>query len=545
MKKLLIIALTAFASWLFGVLPLDADTSYSPQWAAIRTTSIPLILNNAGNMGKTGQEPGNNMNFFNDCDITDNTYPGLSDNSKFYLFDASPFILHINGNDTILNSYIYQADWLNYDGFKPLGNLTIDLSHSDYQFAGSGKFMTPDSLISLECNYWAPHSAESTDFIVQEMKVYNNCDSTLHNIYVGQLMDWDIPSDSFVDNGSGLDGPRKMLYCYGAEYGADPIPNNDCVLADQRCGGIAFFDGYRLPFTDPATDSLPWFQYLFSDYASPYIIPPGIFAPGKLYQRLYGKHGIEIFNTDSLRDIFIGYNLGVFDIPAGGGVVGINILASEYDGGAAGLKQTVDKAQQWIANRPGLIARPQYFYKRPLWITAYSPVNLRVVDPLGNFIQKDADGILTQTIFPADYNENPPNDLDSVIIYFPVEGDYTIEVIPETDAPVNAKYSIGIRIDGSDEAVMIMNATVPAPGMTDTLEYMAEEGWHFINGDANRSGVINALDVTFLINFLYKHGPEPNPIIAGDANCSGLINALDVTRLINFLYKHGPAPCQP
>ncbi len=68
----------------------------------------------------------------------------------------------------------------------------------------------------------------------------------------------------------------------------------------------------------------------------------------------------------------------------------------------------------------------------------------------------------------------------------------------------------------------------------------------YICGDATGNGIINALDVTFLINYLYKHGAAPNPIQAGDANGNGIINALDVTYLINFLYKHGPTPnCPP
>lgn len=61
-------------------------------------------------------------------------------------------------------------------------------------------------------------------------------------------------------------------------------------------------------------------------------------------------------------------------------------------------------------------------------------------------------------------------------------------------------------------------------------------------GDANSSGTINALDITYLINFLYKHGPAPNPLQSGDVNGSTTVNALDITYLINFLYKHGPAP---
>jgi len=67
----------------------------------------------------------------------------------------------------------------------------------------------------------------------------------------------------------------------------------------------------------------------------------------------------------------------------------------------------------------------------------------------------------------------------------------------------------------------------------------------YLCGDANGNGIRNALDVTYLINFLYKSGPAPNPMEAGDANGNGAINALDVTYLINFLYKGGPLPQCP
>lgn len=177
----------------------------------------------------------------------------------------------------------------------------------------------------------------------------------------------------------------------------------------------------------------------------------------------------------------------------------------------------------------------------PLVIVAYSPVNLLVTDPNGFYIGKDAYGNLSQTLFPATYDEVVH---DSINIAHPILGQYQIVVIPEADAPVDTRYSIGIRIDGSDQAIMIMNAIVPPSGTTDTASYTVQEGWHFKNGDANDNGVINALDVTFLINYLYKHGAPPYPIEAGDANCNGVVNALDVTALINFLYKHGPAPCQ-
>ncbi|UCD94159.1 MAG: hypothetical protein JSU69_10400, partial [Candidatus Zixiibacteriota bacterium] len=62
-------------------------------------------------------------------------------------------------------------------------------------------------------------------------------------------------------------------------------------------------------------------------------------------------------------------------------------------------------------------------------------------------------------------------------------------------------------------------------------------------GDANNDAATNILDVTYIINFLYKNGPAPAHDCLADANCDCGINILDVTEIINYLYKNGPAPC--
>jgi len=64
-------------------------------------------------------------------------------------------------------------------------------------------------------------------------------------------------------------------------------------------------------------------------------------------------------------------------------------------------------------------------------------------------------------------------------------------------------------------------------------------------GDATGDGVINSADVVYLINYLFKGGPAPEPLEAGDCNCDGIINSADVVYLINYLFKGGPPPCDP
>ena len=65
----------------------------------------------------------------------------------------------------------------------------------------------------------------------------------------------------------------------------------------------------------------------------------------------------------------------------------------------------------------------------------------------------------------------------------------------------------------------------------------------YVCGDVNADDVINSADVVYLINYLFKGGPAPNPSCAGDVNCDDVVNSADVVYLINYLFKGGPPPC--
>ena len=62
-------------------------------------------------------------------------------------------------------------------------------------------------------------------------------------------------------------------------------------------------------------------------------------------------------------------------------------------------------------------------------------------------------------------------------------------------------------------------------------------------GDANEDGVINVGDVVYLVTYLYKGGPSPQPSdCAGDVNCNDVVNVGDVVHLATYLYRGGPGP---
>lgn len=76
----------------------------------------------------------------------------------------------------------------------------------------------------------------------------------------------------------------------------------------------------------------------------------------------------------------------------------------------------------------------------------------------------------------------------------------------------------------------LVKATVPLP---------------YIPGDANSDGNINLLDLTFLVDRVFRGGPEPEPVLAGDCNCDSNVNLLDLTFMVDYVFRGGQVPSCP
>jgi hypothetical protein len=63
-----------------------------------------------------------------------------------------------------------------------------------------------------------------------------------------------------------------------------------------------------------------------------------------------------------------------------------------------------------------------------------------------------------------------------------------------------------------------------------------------ICGDANGDNQVNVGDAVYVINYVFKGGPAPNPLCAGDANGDGQVNVGDAVYLISYVFKGGPPP---
>ncbi|MFQ6008853.1 MAG: hypothetical protein ACE5K8_07890, partial [Candidatus Zixiibacteriota bacterium] len=67
-----------------------------------------------------------------------------------------------------------------------------------------------------------------------------------------------------------------------------------------------------------------------------------------------------------------------------------------------------------------------------------------------------------------------------------------------------------------------------------------------IRGNANGDpdDLINVVDVTYLVNYLFRDGPAPPCLQEGnvDGDIDETINVADVTYLVDFLFRGGSPP---
>jgi hypothetical protein len=169
-------------------------------------------------------------------------------------------------------------------------------------------------------------------------------------------------------------------------------------------------------------------------------------------------------------------------------------------------------------------------------------VDILVEDPAGDRIGKDSLGVWYNEIPGAEYGETL--EFDSVAIPEPIFGFYTIYItVDEDGAPPGGLYSIIIRTDGTQEMVVDIDELIPPSGSSNSYNYNFEENYHYVNGDANGDEFCNVGDAVFIINYVFKGGPPPYPLLSGDANCDDNVNVGDAVKVIDYVFRGGIPPC--
>ncbi|PWB68852.1 hypothetical protein C3F09_10945, partial [candidate division GN15 bacterium] len=103
--------------------------------------------------------------------------------------------------------------------------------------------VTVDSLVKVECTWWAPKHADSCNFIIQRMRVFPaNIASSVASLQIGEIIDFDIPTDSVTSNNiSGTDPTRRLVWLRGYNS-TDTV--TDCTDNSKRYGGVALLNWF-------------------------------------------------------------------------------------------------------------------------------------------------------------------------------------------------------------------------------------------------------------------------------------------------------------
>ena len=126
--------------------------------------------------------------------------------------------------------------------------------------------------------------------------------------------------------------------------------------------------------------------------------------------------------------------------------------------------------------------------------------------------------------------------------------------IPKVETTTPQNYHIpwsclnGGGLDMSSTGYIAMVSSAQAfIGESQSTNYQLQIGYGyggkpFLCGDANGTGDVSLSDIVYLISYLYKLGPEPDPLYCADVNGTGDVSISDIVYLISYLYKMGPAP---
>lgn len=76
-----------------------------------------------------------------------------------------------------------------------------------------------------------------------------------------------------------------------------------------------------------------------------------------------------------------------------------------------------------------------------------------------------------------------------------------------------------------------------------SLTVLLPPEWICGDADGNDNPIIDILDLIFIVDYLFRQGPAPDPLGRADVNCSGSVDVIDITYLVGYLFQQGPELC--
>jgi hypothetical protein len=297
------------------------STPPPPTYTILNTSTKKISVYPTGRLG--GDNDSLSLDIAGDCDADLE-----SPNGDLYLYDASPMISWHNGDSSLAYTTVFTQWFLDDGTFRPETGVTIS-NEVDYNLAVFS-MMTTDLLFGVDVSLWGP--TDGNDFVIGKYDFYL-IDSTrgLDEVYLGMILDWDIPSDNSVDNSSGYDPSLNTVWQRGVQTdSSDENPPHSCpILENNRLGGISVLSGP--PGTMWTAENAPM------QYGSG-------FHPDSLYNRMSGV-GVDLYaetGEDSVVDLHTGVTCNRAFMSSENTVSFVIALATTNQGQSDYLQQVED-----------------------------------------------------------------------------------------------------------------------------------------------------------------------------------------------------------
>ncbi len=295
-------------------------------WDTIATSCLSLTVGNNGNYGHQAEGVSMDYQASGDCDPA----------AIRYLFDGSTVITYVDGYDTIAaHSFFNQQHFTLVDNNR---ETVPTQTTADYDVYETGTMITEDSAVAVDVTWWAPKLAEDCHFVVKRTRVYSFDGLPRPGLHVGDLIDWDVPSDNQAANTSGYDSTLNLVYQRGYEQADGCQPN------DSRFGGVALLGWYVGNDTCGIDESDLYGAY--TKQAGVYIGPNGGPLPTHLYDHM-STQGYDLYtDPDDLYTVMTyvgGHYLGSTDT-----ITVYSVLSTVQNGTLDTLKTDIERAQLFL-----------------------------------------------------------------------------------------------------------------------------------------------------------------------------------------------------
>ena len=313
----------------------DSCDFHAPEIDEIWTECLGLLVDNDGNFGVKGNEGNGGCNM-------DYTYYGdeCDPSAEIYLFDGSPFVLRINGDDTLLSQAIHNTHNYRRVGW---GHPYEGVNYGYYfDFYKSGTIVTEDFTIGLEQWFWVPRNPDTCNFIIRALRVYSFDGEQHDNVSIGTGIDWDIPSDySGSENEGGFDSTYRLIYLQGLE-----TDGQGCQSNAARFGGEALLSFYMNDTCATSFGSQPYSAYVAAN--ADYLWPAHGFAASTLDSLIHIPGYVIDYDTVDLHAVMT-YFVDQTLLP-GDTLTIYSVLTTVHEGSLPVLLNSVAMARTWFAN---------------------------------------------------------------------------------------------------------------------------------------------------------------------------------------------------